>query len=124
VLDLRRTQVRIEHYDFGNIVIGDQGYGQDVIVLPDRVISHWWRERGHSLSPADLGDVLQAREQVNTLIVGAGAYGLMAVPPETCRYLQEQGIEVVVRRTGSAVAEYNRRQEEGQAVAAALHLTC
>jgi hypothetical protein len=116
--------MRIEHYDFGHIVVDGQSYGQDVILLPDRVISHWWREQGHSLSPADLKEVIQARERVDTLIVGTGAYGLMAVPPQTRHYLQEQGIQLVVQRTGSAVEEYNRRQEEGQSLAAALHLTC
>ena len=95
-----------------------------MILLPDRVIPHWWRERGHSLSSADLRDVVQAREQVDTLIVGTGAYGLMAVPPETRCYLQEQSIRLVIQRTGSAVEEYNRRREESQSVAAALHLTC
>lgn len=116
--------MRIEHYDFGHIVIEGQSYGQDVILLPDRVIPHWWRERGHSLSPADLREVVHAGERVDTLIVGTGAYGLMAVPPETRRYLQEQGIQPLIRRTGTAVEEYNRRREEGQSVAAALHLTC
>jgi len=116
--------MRIQHYDFGHIVIDDQRYSQDVIVLPDRVISHWWREHGHSLSPTDLGDVVRAEGEVDTLIVGTGAYGLMVVPPETHHYLQERGIQFIIRRTGSAVEEYNRRQEEGQSVAAALHLTC
>lgn len=116
--------MRIEHYDFGHIVIEGQRYERDVILLPDRLISHWWRERGHNLSPADLREVVQAQEQVDILIVGTGAYGLMAVPQETRRYLQEQGIQLVIQRTGSAVEEYNRRREEGQSVAAALHLTC
>ena len=116
--------MRIEHYDFGRIVIEGQSYGQDVILLPDRVIPRWWRERGHSLSPADLRDVVQAQEQVDTLIVGTGAFGRMTVPPETCVYLQEQGIQLVIKPTGSAVEEYNRRREEGQSVTAALHLTC
>jgi len=116
--------MRIEHYDFGQIVIDGRSYRQDLILLPDRVIPRWWRERGHSLSPGDLTDVIQAQEQVDTLIVGTGAFGLMNVPPETRDYLQEQGIRLVIKPTASAVEEYNRRWEEGQRVTAALHLTC
>lgn len=116
--------MRIEHYGFGHIIIDGQSYGQDVILLPNRVIPNWWRERGHSLSPADLQDVVEARDQVEVLIVGTGAYGLMAVPRETRSYLEEQGIQLIVKRTEAAVEEYNRRQKEGQSVAAALHLTC
>jgi len=116
--------MRIEWYDFGRIVIDGQSYGQDVILLPDRVIPRWWRERGHSLSPADLTDVVQAREQVDILVVGTGAFGRMIVPAETRDYLREQGIQLIAEPTGSAVEEYNRRREEGQSVTAALHLTC
>ncbi|MEA3345886.1 MAG: MTH938/NDUFAF3 family protein [Chloroflexota bacterium] len=115
--------MRIERYDFGHIVIEGQSYRSDVILLPDRVIPNWRREQGHSLSPYDLQDVVQAQEQVDTLIVGTGAYGMMDVPSETRCYLQEQGIQVIIRRTGSAVEEYNRRRVD-QPVAAALHLTC
>lgn len=116
--------MRIEHYDFGHVVIDGHAYSHDVIVLPDRVISHWWRREGHSLCPPDLEDVVQARQGLNALVVGTGAYGLMAVPEETRRYLEEQGLELVIRLTGSAVEEYNRRRGAGDPVAAALHLTC
>lgn len=116
--------MRIEHYDFGRIVIEGQSYGEDVILLPEGVIPRWWRKHGHSLSPCDLADVVRARGQVDTLIVGTGAFGRMTVPPETRDYLQQQGIQLVIKRTGSAVEEYNRRWEESQSVSAALHLTC
>lgn len=116
--------MRIEQYGFGHIIVDGQSYTRDLILLPHRVISDWWREQGHSLSVSDLKAVSQASEQVGTLIIGTGAYGLMTVPLETRDYLDELGIRLVIRQTESAVQEYNRRCEESPSVAAALHLTC
>jgi len=116
--------MRIEQYGFGHIVVDAQSYTQDLILLPDRIIPNWWREQGHSLSVHDLGEVIRAQEPVDTLIVGTGAYGLMAVPLETRNHLDQLGIELLMLRTESAVQEYNRRSKEGHSVGAALHLTC
>jgi len=80
----------IESYDFGRIVINGRTYTTDVIVLPDRVFSSWWRRAGHKLVPADLDEVVAARPDV--LVVGTGYSGLMRVLPETETYLAEQNI--------------------------------
>jgi len=112
----------IESYDFGCIVINGRAYTTDVIVLPDRVLSSWWRQAGHKLAPADLDEVIAARP--NVLVVGTGYSGLMRVPPETETYLAEQNIQLVVERTADACRTYNRLLHAGRNVAAALHLTC
>jgi hypothetical protein len=116
--------MEIERYDFGHIIINGQGYSRDLILLPDRVISDWWRERGHSLAVADLEEVTQAPEQIDVLVIGTGAHGLMAVPPETRRHFEQLGVELIIRRTGFAVEEHNRHREAGQSVVTALHLAC
>ncbi len=114
-------QPRIEGYSFGHIRINGQDHTADVIILPDKVIANWWREEGHSLSMADLAEVVAAEPEV--LVVGTGANGLMRVPKETLAALEARGIEVVVERTGSAWQTYNRLSQERR-VAAAFHLTC
>jgi len=123
----------IESYDFGRIVINGRTYTTDVIVLPDRVFSSWWRRAGHKLVPADLDEVVAARPDVLVVgtgysglmrVVGTGYSGLMRVLPETETYLAEQNIQLVVERTADACQTYNRLLRAGQNVAAALHLTC
>ncbi len=115
------SQPRVEDYSFGRIRIDGRDYTADVIILPDRVIADWWREEGHRLSMADLGEVVAAGPEV--LVVGTGANGLMRVPDHTLQALEGRGIEVIVERTGSAWQTYNRRSQR-RATAAALHLTC
>jgi hypothetical protein len=114
--------VRITGYRFGEIEIEGRPYGADVIITPDRIVDTWWREQGHRLAVADLVEALAAKPEV--LVVGTGYYGRMAVPEETRRYLEAQGVRLRAARTGDAVAEFNRLQEESTRVVAALHLTC
>ena len=111
----------IDSYRFGRIVIDNQPYTQDVIILPDRVIPNWWRREGHSLYAADLEDVLAAEPDL--LVVGQGAYGRMGVSDEARQTLEQAGIELVAEPTGQACETYNQLRD-GKAVAAALHLTC
>jgi len=112
---------RIESYSFGEIVIDGRHYSNDVIIYPNRVDGHWWREEGHSLAPEDIWDVLQAPPDI--LVIGQGSAALMDVPDETRHKLHEAGIEVIAEPTERACKTYNRLRTR-KCVVAALHLTC
>jgi hypothetical protein len=111
----------VNHYSFGRIVVDGEEYSADVILLPDEVRGNWWRAEGHRLQAQDLNDVWAAAPEV--LIVGTGASGMMGVDHSTRERLEEEGIELVLRRTREACEEYNRLARRKR-VAAALHLTC
>jgi hypothetical protein len=49
---------RIDDYRFGRIVIDGHEERSDVILLPGRTVTHWWRRRGHELVLEDLDEVL------------------------------------------------------------------
>jgi hypothetical protein len=66
---------RIDHYEFGRIVIDGREETRDLIILPDRVVRDWWRQEGHVLVVDDLGEVLD--ELPTHLVVGT-------VPPAGC----------------------------------------
>jgi hypothetical protein len=40
---------RIDHYEFGQIVVDARQETKDLIILPDRVVRNWWRRDGHAL---------------------------------------------------------------------------
>ena len=113
--------VRIDSYQWGRIVAGGKPYTSDVIVFPQRVESDWWRKRGHEVSPEDIEGIVGEKPEV--LIIGTGAEGLVEVLPETKRYLEEWGIELIAQVTDEACQTYNRLCSFSKAVAA-LHLTC
>ena len=112
---------RIESYRFGQIVIDGRRYVRDVIVYLDHVDDRWWREEGHSVAPADVWEVVEARLQV--LVIGQGAVGRMEVPDETMQMLETAGIQVIAEPTGQAWETYNRLREARRTVAA-LGLPC
>ena len=112
----------IDSYRFGEITVEGVRYTRDLIILPGGVRPNWWRREGHRLSLEDLEEVL--REKPEVLVVGTGYSGLMRVPKELVERLREEGIEVMIQRTGEAWKTYNRLLGEGRRVAAAFHLTC
>lgn len=112
---------RVESYNFGHMTVDGERYTNDLILLPDRVIPNWWRERGHRLSTEDLEEVLDAQPEV--LIVGTGAHGVMKVPQETRQAVENAGIELRIAETGEAWHTYNDLRDR-QETAGAFHLTC
>jgi len=111
----------IESYDFGRIVINGRKFGSDLIIFPDRVNGSWWRKEGHILSVDDVKEIVDAKPEV--LVVGTGYSGLMKIPPQTERYLESSGIELIAAKTEKACKIYNELSKSKRVVAA-LHLTC
>ena len=111
---------RIDHYEFGRIMIDGRQETKDLIVLPDRVVRNWWRRDGHALVLDDLIEVLD--ELPAHLVVGTGADGRMRPDPDTIRQLQERGVTVEALPTGQAVRRLG--ELDPARTAAALHLTC
>jgi hypothetical protein len=111
---------RIDHYEFGRIVIDGREETRDLIILPDRVVRDWWRRDGHALVLDDLGEVLG--ELPSHLVVGTGAAGRMRPDPDTIQQLQDRGLTVEALPTSQAVRRFGELDPAN--TAAALHLTC
>jgi hypothetical protein len=111
---------RLEDYSFGRVTVDGSEQTRDLIVLPDRVVTNWWRRDGHSLAIDDLDEVLD--ELPERLIVGVGAHGRLHPDPSAITELERRGIVVECLRTDEAVRRYVELDERH--TAAALHLTC
>lgn len=112
----------IDDYSFGSMVINNKDYSSDLILYPNKIITKWWREEGHSLCMEDLQEL--EKDKPELLVIGTGAYGRMNVPKEVINQLEEEGIKVIIKKTAEAVKEYNKFVREGKKVVAAVHLTC
>jgi hypothetical protein len=110
----------IRDYRFGHVVVDGREETRDVIVLPHRVVSNWWRVDGHSLVLDYLYDVLN--ELPEPLIVGTGASSQMCPDPSTLDRLRERGVQVECLPTDRAVIRFG--ELDSARTAAALHLTC
>jgi len=112
---------QIQEYRFGRMVVDGEEHTRDLILLPDRVVSGWWRKEGHRLDVDDLRVVFEAGPEV--LVVGTGAYGMMKVPEETRRAVEAAGIQLRAARTGEAWRTYQDLRGRHR-TAGAFHLTC
>ena len=111
---------RLEGYRFGRLVVDGEEQTRDLIVLPERVVTNWWRTDGHRLVLDDLEDVREELPQ--HLVVGTGAYGQMRPDPEAVEQLGRYGVKVEALQTADAVRRYG--ELDPRRTAAALHLTC
>jgi hypothetical protein len=110
----------IENYRFKHIEVDGETYTIDVIIHPDRIIPEWWRKSSHEVLPEDLEQYLD--EFPELFIIGTGKFGRMQVPDKTEQWLEEQGTEVIQKKTKAACQEYNNSDKS--ITGAALHLTC
>jgi hypothetical protein len=83
---------RIDHYEFGRIVVDGQEERRDLIILPDRVVRNWWRRDGHALVLADLDQVLD--DLPEHLVMGTGAHGQPRLDQRTVQRLKARGVTV------------------------------
>lgn len=115
--------MKVDSYNFGQIVIKGQKYTFDVTLYPDRV-EKWLRQEGHKLSLEDLKGILKADPDI--LIIGTGYSGVMRVLPEVEQFFRESPIQFEAHRTGPATVRYNQLTEEkkDKLVIGAFHLTC
>src|SRR4030095_751132 len=111
---------RIDHYDFGRIVVDGREETRDLLVLHGRGRRDWGARGGPGLVLDDLVDVLD--ELPPHLVVGTGADGRMRPDPDTVQQLQQRGVTVEALPTGQAVRRFAELDPAG--TAAALHLTC
>jgi len=59
-----------------------------------------------------------------SITVGTGAFGVLSVLQDLIDELAARGIDLPCHRTAGAVEAYNERAQQGERVAACLHLTC
>ncbi|MFW9853452.1 MAG: Mth938-like domain-containing protein [Candidatus Thorarchaeota archaeon] len=113
---------KVDNYEFGLINVSGESYSRDLIILPDTIITDWWRLKGHELCREDLVHLL--KRPIQLLIIGTGYNGRMKVPDELTEELESFGIDVIVKDSRNAVELYNQLVNQRQDLALALHLTC
>ena len=67
------------------------GYTNDIKIVQGRVVSDWWRKKGHSVGIEDIQDILQSKPSV--LVIGKGQPGMMRSSRSLRRFLKKNDIE-------------------------------
>lgn len=117
-----KEKLFIKEYKFGEVKVGNKCYYNDIIILPVKIITNWWRKEGHLLLPEDLKEVINSG--ISILIIGKGYSSCMVVPDNTIKYLSEYKIKAIPLDSISACKEFNHLLKEGKKIGLCLHLTC
>ena len=112
----------IEAYHFGKIKINGQLYDYDIYLSSSGEVKRWLREESHLFQKEDVIEAVKENPEV--IVIGTGAYGVAEISQEAEKLIRDKGIELVIKRTGKAVEEYNKFLNQGRKVVALLHLTC
>lgn len=119
----------IEAYHFGLIIIDGKTYNCDVEVRWVGEVLAWQREQSHII---DVKDVKRAIEQSpEVLIIGTGEAGVAQLTEAAKEAIEEEGIKLIIEKTGEAVKVFNRisqgDQDEPESrfkIIGLFHLTC
>ncbi len=112
----------INSYSFGEIIVNDKTYINDLIIFPNKIRTNWQRKEGHKLSFSDLKKVISFSPEI--LIIGTGESGIMKVSKPIKEKIEGKDIALEVRKTGLAYKIFNQKLKEGKKVVGAFHLTC
>ncbi len=114
----------IQDYSFGKIKINNKNYNKDLIILKEKIIDNWWREKGHLLQLKDTDNILNIEPEI--IIIGTGFFGFMKVSREVIEELNKKGINYYIEKTGKAVKIYNDLIEKfpNKKIVAAFHISC
>jgi len=113
--------MKIDSYKFGKMVVEGVEYEKDLIILPGRILPNWRRKTGHIFTPEDFVEVLT--EDLEVIVLGLGAYGLVKVESELMEIFRSKGVECAALPTGEAVKVFNEKAA-ARKTAGAFHLTC
>ena len=112
----------ITDFSFGKIVVNGKTYTDDIKIVRGRVISDWWRKRGHRVDVEDIADILES--EPDTVVIGKGSPGLMKTSNHLRESLVAHNILLIEKKTSKAIEVFNKLFQEGRKVAAGLHITC
>jgi hypothetical protein len=106
---------------YGAMVVDGTKYTADLILLPGRIKSSWWRKEGHKLALEDIEDLLQ--QDIEVLVIGTGFFGLMKVSSEVSQAVQSKNIILRIEKTKKAAQIFNEFAVHKK-TGGAFHLTC
>lgn len=112
----------IDSYSYGKISVDGVKYSRDIVILPDRVKTDWFRRKAHELAVKDITEILQ--DKPDLFVVGIGMENHLKILGETQKWLEEQTISYVASRTDEAVENFNKSLKEGKRVVGAFHIFC
>jgi len=118
--------VKVGEFRWGSIEVGGKKYHSDIVILPDGTVQNRVGIFGSLLAHTVKKEEIERLEKTGArlIIIGTGSSGKAHISPEAKRYAEEAKLELAALPTLEAKDKLNQLIEQGQQVAALLHITC
>ena len=117
---------RIDSFNFGFIVVDEKQYAHDVVILPDGTVKERDSGKGrlgsHSIARSEIENL--TRLQPDIILIGTGVQGMARLAREAEHYLSQPDLNLTILPSTQIVKKYNQYVENGEKVAALIHITC
>jgi hypothetical protein len=117
---------KIDSFNFGFIVVDDKQYTHDVIILPDGTVKDRNSGKGrlgsHSIARSEIESLIKTEPDV--ILIGTGVSGMARLAHDAEYYLQKPDMNLTVLPSPEVVKKYNQYIDDGERVAALIHVTC
>ena len=117
---------KIDSYNFGFIVVDDKQYAHDVIILPDGTVKERSSGKGrlgsHTISRSEMETL--TKDVPDVILIGTGFQGMARLARDAEFYRMEPNFDITMEPTPQVVKKFNQHTEDGEKVAALIHVTC
>ena len=117
---------KIDSFNFGFIVVDEKQYSHDVIILPDGTVKERAGGKGrlgsHTISRSEMETLAKAAPDV--ILIGTGFQGMARLAHDAEFFKMEPGLDITMEPSPQVVKKFNQHIEDGEKVAALIHVTC
>jgi hypothetical protein len=118
--------VNIDSFNFGFIVVDNKQYAYDVVILPDGTVKERHPGKGrlgsHSIARSEVESLV--RSSPDLILIGTGVNGMARLARDAEHYLMEPEVNLTLLPSPEVVKKYNQHVQDGESVAALIHVTC
>jgi hypothetical protein len=117
---------KIGGFNFGFIVVDEKQYDHDIVILPDGTVKERSPGKGrlgsHTITRGEIEALIH--EQPDIILVGTGVQNMARLARDAEHYMMEPDFNLTLLPSPEVVKKYNQHVEDGEKVAALIHVTC
>jgi hypothetical protein len=117
---------KIDGFNFGFIMIDEKQYDHDILIMPDGTVKERTPGKGrlgsHTISRAEMEALIHTQPDI--ILVGTGVQGMARLAHDAEHYSVVPEYNITVLPSPEIVKKFNQHIENGEKVAALIHITC
>ena len=117
---------KVDKLSFGSIIINGKKFRRDVLIFSDGTVKK--RKGGflmfgsHNIKKAEIKELVQGDPE--TVIIGTGTDGKARLAHNLESWASEKNLSLMVQPSYEAATRLNELVDQGNKVAALIHITC